>query len=154
MTWTAEQDAIFAYWRANAPVPQARRDESDWNAPTTDGKPFNPPALDTAAPANSIWIRFVQRAVPRSGRPFAIGGSAPTYRQGLVIFQVFYPRGYGEEFAAAAIASCWSMFHRRLLLASPQIQFRDSQPPERIPPEPSSAEWMQVNVTTPYEVIE
>lgn len=154
MSWTQEQDAIWAYWRANRPITAARCDESDWNAPTSDGKPFNPPVLDTTTPANSVWIRFSQRAVARSARPFAIGGSAPTYRQGLVIFQIFYPRNFGEDFVAATIQSCWAMFHRRLLSATPQIQFGDSQPPERMPPSPDNAEWMQVNVLTAYEVIE
>lgn len=153
MTWSAEQNAIWAYWQTNAPVAQARRDETDWNLPGSAGG-FNPPKLDLTTPANSIWVRFVQRAVPRSGRPFAIGGAAPTYRQGLVLFQVFYPRGYGEESVSTVVDACWSLFHRRALLASPQIQFGDSHPAERVAPSPDAAEWAQVNVTTPYEVIE
>lgn len=150
MSWTQEQDAIWAHWRTNRPIAAARCDESDWN-----GAKFNPPAVDAITPANSIWIRFVQRAVQRSGRPFVLGASAPNYRQGMVVFQIFYPRGVdGEAYVASTIQSCWSMFHRLTLSADPQIQFGDSHPPERIPPGDDRAEWMQVNVLTPYEVIE
>lgn len=149
MTWSAEQLAIFAYWRANAPVAQAYRDESEWGAAA-----YNPPKVSTTSPASVIWIRFVQRAVQRSSRPFAIGGSAPTYRQGLLYQQVFYPRGQGDAIAHTVVNAAVALFHRKLLSASPQIQCGDTHPPERIPPDDDTAEWVQVNVVTPYEVIE
>jgi len=149
MTWSAEQSAIFDHWRDNAPVAAALRDESDWN-----GQKFNPPKINPASPSSAVWVRFSQRAVQRSGRPFAIGGSAPTYRQGLIYQQVFYPRGFGDSIADSIINAAVALFHRQLLSASPQIQCGDTHPPERIPPDDESAEWMQVNVLTPYEVIE
>jgi len=149
VTWSAEQDAIYSYWRTNAPVSAALRDESEWN-----GSAFDPPKVNPSSPSSAIWIRFFQRAVQRSGRPFAIGGSAPTYRQGLIYQSIFYPRGFGEQFVAATINAAAALFHRRLLASDPQIQCGDTHPPERIPPDDESAEWMQVNVLTPYEVIE
>lgn len=149
MTWTAEQDAIWEHWRTNRPIPESRCDETAWN----EGR-FDPPKVDLVTPTNSVWIRFTQHAVPRSGRPFALGESGPHHRQGLVVFQIFYPRTAGEKKFAATVEACRTMFHRRLLSASPQIQFDDSYAPERIAATDAAAEWAQVNVTTPYQVIE
>lgn len=152
MTWTAEQDAIFTAWQTGCPIPSARRDESDFGAPA----PFDPPAINPASPASSIWTRFSLRAVPKSGRPFAIGGSAPTYRQGMAIQQIFFPRGFGEAIVSTIVDTCVALFHRLTLTpaAGLQIQFGDAQPPERVAPSPDAAEWLQVNVVHFYELIE
>lgn len=148
--WANESNAIIARWRAQCPVPAARRDESDLN-----GAKFDPPNLDPATPANSIWIRLAIRAVPRSGRPLVLGPDAPNYRQGLIYQQIFYPRGHGEAFVQSYVNTAWEAFHRYTLSASsPEARCLDSQPPERIPAQSDDAQWRQINVVTPYYVID
>lgn len=148
--WDAEQNAIIARWRATCPVAAARRDESDLN-----GKAFTPPAIDPSSPASSIWVRLAIRASTRSGRPFGLGPTAPNYREGLIYQQIFYPRGFGEAFVQSYVEACWSAFHRHELSASaPNAQCRDSHPPDRIPADSNDASWRQINVVTPYFVID
>lgn len=149
MTWAAEQNAITARWDAACPITSTRRAYDAFNAPA-----FTPPAIDTANPANAVWTRLAIVTLPRTARPFGIGSAAHRYHEGLIYQQIFYPRGFGEAFIDATIEAAVLVFHRQSLGSPILVRCRDTEPPARVPPESDDAPFLQVNVTTPYYVID
>jgi hypothetical protein len=147
VSWSAVQNAILARFDAVCPVPLARRALDSFNAPK-----FDPPAIDTAAPANSIWIRPTINPYPGTSRAFGLAQNANNWREGRIVLQVFYPAGLGEgAYLDPVVDAAVLVFHRQYLGAS--VRCKDSEDPLRIT-ETEDPEWAQINVVTPYVVIE
>lgn len=146
MSWSDVQDAILARFVAACPIPEARQAMDSFNGPK-----FTPPAIETATPANSIWVRLTVNPFRGSSRPFGLAQSARNWRQGQLVQQIFYPAGFGEAFLDSVVDASVLVFHRQRLAGI--VECRDAEDPERIP-DSDDPKWAQINVVTPYVVIE
>lgn len=145
-------DAILAHWVTNCPVASDLRCFDAFNGP-----PFAPPEIDRSSatyPDDAIWIRLTIAWSPRSARPLGIGAPAPRYWEGLLIQQIFFPKGCGEKEVAAVADLAHDVFHRADIGDPVVARCKDSSPPERIFTENEDDQFGQWNVTTPVYVIQ
>lgn len=146
MSWSTVQNAVLARWIAACPIPEARQAMESFNGPK-----FLPPAIDTVTPANSIWVRLTVNPFRGTSRAFGLAQNAHNWRQGQLVQQIFYPAGLGEAFLDSIVDASVLIFHRQTLAGI--VEFRDAEDPERIP-DTDDPKWAQINVVTPYVVIE
>lgn len=145
MSWSAVQNAILARWAAACPVAAGLRAYDSFNAT------FRPPAIVPSTPTTSVWMRLTINPFQGTSTPFGLAENANNYHEGQIVQQIFYPRNVGEGFLDSIVNAAVLVFHRRALGT---VQCKDSQPPMRIPPDDGDAAFAQINVVTPYLVIE
>ncbi|MEO8278032.1 MAG: hypothetical protein ABI639_17620 [Thermoanaerobaculia bacterium] len=145
MSWSTIRTAILERFQAQSPVPAERQALDSFNLP------FTPPAIDAGTPANSIWIRPTIVPFRGTSKPFGLAQNAHNWREGQIVLQIFYPSGFGEgPFLDSVVVAAVQIFHR--LYLGDALRCKDSEDPE--PVDSDDPKWSQINVVTPYVVIE
>lgn len=154
-----EYGAIVAAWVASCPVAANRRDYAALGGPLFDRPKIPSPGTLTASNRLSVlggvvWIRLAIDGVPRSARPQGIAPASPQRRIGFVTQHIYYPLGFGLDFALAKVDLARAVFHRQNL-SSGLVQFRDAEAPDWIEmPEDVKAGWGRVDCANAYWVTE
>lgn len=152
MSYESELQAIVSRFNAQTTVPTVLWD--GFNAPTEDS---DTPSIDPADFGAAIWARLTVAPVPRAVAPLSgvsrpgpvgLGSDAPTYREGLIVTQLFGPRGSGMALLLPYVDETRAAFHRARF---GNVVCKDVDPADIVG---SEGEWFQVNVTTPYYVLE
>ena len=154
--------AIVIQFKANTPVsetPTATAPSGLVDFTELSGVSFVRPTLDKAAvttlnrstkAAAATYIKVGIDFVSGSGTQFGIDPTGRTRTLGFVRQHVYYPLGFGLDFALTIVDSARAIFHRQVL-SSGLLQFRDSDGPVAVDiPEDRAAGWGRFDVQTPF----